>query len=107
MRQALAARQPDDIGDADGDERAVDRLARAELLEEAEEALPSRLIGKGVAVLRRVAAGGVEQHRLVGEPPVAIARTADPLDGIRAGFSRQPAIEAGILQCLVLPRPAR
>src|SRR6202040_3954804 len=97
MRQALAARQPDDIGDADGDKRAVDRLARAEFLEQAEETLPSRLVGRGVAVLCRVAAGGIEQHRLVGEPPVAVARAADALDRILAVFRRERKVESGIL----------
>ena len=48
-----------------------------DLLEQVEEAVPGRGVDVAVALLRRVAAGGVDQHRVVGEPPVAVARAAD------------------------------
>src|SRR6185312_5798040 len=107
MRDALATREPDDVRDADRHQRAVDRLARAEFLEQAKEALPARLVGRRVAVLSRVAAGGIEQDGLVGEPPVAIARAADTLHRVLDVFSRQREVEPGILQRRRLARAGR
>ena len=50
---------------------------RAVLAQEREELRPRRAVGTRLGVLRRVAAGGIEQHGLIGEPPVAVARAAD------------------------------
>src|ERR1051326_206721 len=69
-----------EVRDADRDEGAVQRLARPEALEELEEGEPGARIDLLLAVLRHVAAGDVEQHGLVGKPPVAVARPADALD---------------------------
>ena len=74
VRRHLLRRQVENVGDADRDDHAVDRLARAVLAQHVEKGEPAAAIGLGVRILRRVAAGGVDQHRFVGEPPVAIAR---------------------------------
>ena len=55
---ALSVRE---IGDGDGDEDAVDRLARTVAAQQVEEAEPASLVRLGVGILRRVAAGGVDQ----------------------------------------------
>ena len=70
---------------------AVQRLARPEALSSSRKPSQARGIGLAVAVLRRVAAGGVEQHRLVGEPPVAVARAADALHRRLARFAERKA----------------
>ena len=49
----------------------------------------------GVAVLRRVAAGGVDQHGLVGEPPVAVARAADALHASLAELLGERKVQPG------------
>ena len=85
--------------DADRDEDAVDRLARAIGLEQVEEGEPARFLRLGVGVLRGVAAGGVDQHRILGEPPVAIARAARAGDGRGRGAAGQREFQAGIDQC--------
>ena len=72
-------------------------------LQQVEEARPARLVGGTVAVLGGLAAGGVEQHRLVGEEPVAVARAADALELLRACPSgkRRPDWSSAV----VLPEP--
>ena len=52
----------------------------------------------GIRILRRVAPGRVDQHGVVGEPPVAVARAADA--GDRLGLTRtgQRKLQAGIDQ---------
>jgi ABC-type taurine transport system ATPase subunit len=44
------------VGDADGEDGAIDRLARAKLLQQLDEALPLALVGLAVALVRGVAA---------------------------------------------------
>ncbi len=70
-----AARQQ--VGHRHRHQHAVQRLARPAALQQAEKAGPGLAVAALVAVLRGVAARGVDQHRLVGEPPVAVARAAD------------------------------
>ena len=68
-------------------------LARSVRFEKIEESEPALAVALRVEVLRRVAAGGVDQDRFLGEPPVAVARAADAGDGLgglrrgRAGTS--------------------
>ena len=68
------------VGDADGKQNAVDRAAAAEFLQQIEKAAPGGRINALVDVLGGVAPGGVDQHRVVGDPPIAVAGTADALD---------------------------
>src|SRR6185503_531097 len=91
-----------EVGDADGDHRAVDRLLLPRLLEQAEEADPLL----AVVDLRRVAAGGVEEDALVGEPPVAVARAADAADALLA-LARVGEVEARLLEGRGLARAGR
>ena len=74
LRRLVLHRQ---IGQADRDDRTVDRLPFAVLFQQAKEAEPSGVIGLGVAVLRGVATSGVDQHGVIGEPPIAISGTAN------------------------------
>ncbi len=62
---------------ADREDDAIQRTSRAVLPEQGQKLGPAGAVGLRVGVLRRVAAGGVEKDRFVGEPPVAIARPTD------------------------------
>src|SRR5262249_30698365 len=70
----------------------------AGLLEQAEEVAPSRLVDRLVAVLRGVAAGRIDDHRLLGEIPIAVARAAFALDLLRAETLGERKALAGIEQ---------
>ena len=72
-----------EIRDADRDEDSVDGFARTVPLERVEEGDPLVVVVR----LGRVAAGGVEEDRLVREPPVAVARAPD---------AAHPAAAAGV-----------
>jgi hypothetical protein len=61
---------------ADGEDDAVQRPPLAVLPQQLQELAPRRRVGRGVGVLRRVAPRRVEEHRFVGEPPVAVPRPA-------------------------------
>ena len=52
-----------------------------------------------MAVLGGVAAGGVDQHRFVGEPPIAVAGAADAAEGVFAVTVSQGEVQAGVHQC--------
>ncbi|MGY3120219.1 hypothetical protein ACVWXQ_004156 [Bradyrhizobium sp. S3.14.4] len=91
-------RQRQDVFDTDGDKDAVDRLARPAFLQDVQERQPAILVGLAVGVLGRVAAGGIDQHRLLGEPPIAVARTADPRDRCGRRPARERKFEPGIDQ---------
>ncbi len=82
------------VGQADGDEGAVDGPAAAMFLEQVQKAAPSRPVHFLVAVLGGVAAGGIQQDPLVGEPPVAIAGAAHAAH--LAGAQRK--VQAGVDQ---------
>ena len=53
------------------------------------ESLPGGTIDRLVAVLGRVPAGGIDQHRLVGKEPIAVTGTADAPNGVFAERVRQ------------------
>ncbi|MNZ86820.1 hypothetical protein D3C78_1056570 [compost metagenome] len=93
--QRAAAQQ---VGDRDGEDDAVDGLPRAVLLQQAEKAVPLGAIDLLVAVLGAVAPGGIDQDRLVGEPPVALAGTADAFDGGLAEGARQGELQIRVEQ---------
>ena len=61
----------------------------------------------GVGVLRRVAAGGVEKHRFVGEPPVAVARAADAAQRAFPDALLERKLQSGIDERRRLARPGR
>ena len=107
VRRDLRRRQVQNIGDADRDDHAVDRLARAVPAQHVEEGEPASAVGLGVRILGRVAPGGVDQHRLVGEPPVAIARAPDALDRLARVVSGERKLQAGIDQRRRLARAGR
>ena len=73
----LGRAQGHEIFEADRHDNAVDRLTRPILLQQVEEREPALLVGLRVGILCRVAAGGIDQHRVLGEPPVAVARAPD------------------------------
>ena len=85
-------RQRHQIFKADRDHDAVDRLARPVLLEQVEEREPALFVGLGIGILGGVAAGGVDQHGIFGEPPVAVARAADAGDRRWGGAAQTAGI---------------
>ncbi len=97
VAQVLVLAPVRQVRHAQRDDHAVERLARAKLLQQLEKAEPGRAVGLAVAFLSGVAARGVEQHGLVGEPPIAVARAADALQralGARiAERKAQPGVE--------------
>ena len=81
------------------------RGARA--LQQLQESGPGRGIDGLMAILGRVAAGGVDQDRLVGEPPVAVARAADAAHGVLAELVGEGKVEAGVDERRRLARARR
>jgi phage portal protein BeeE len=83
-------------------DHAIERRTRAVLAQQAEKAAPLDRIGDGIAFLRGVAAGGVDQHGLVGKPPVAMQRAALRLEhhALRriAHLARQGKLHPGVEQ---------
>src|SRR5262249_12040314 len=79
-RRALLV-EVDEVAHVHRDEQAVERTAGPVLRQHVEEAEP--LVA--VVVLGGVAAGGVEDDGLVGEPPFAVPGTGDALHPAAAG----------------------
>ena len=73
----------------------------------ARESRPRPGVDLAVRLLRRVAAGGVDEHRLVGEPPVAVARAADAAHAAAAHLLGEREREAGVEQRGRLARARR
>lgn len=86
------------IGNADGDNDAVNRLAAAILTQQADKFQPLPGILNLLALLSGVAPRGVQQDGFVSEPPVAVAGAAN---AAQSGFTeaiRQRELQAGIDQ---------
>ena len=81
---------------ADREQDAVQRAPAAVLPQQRQELEPAGAVGRRVRVLGEIAARGVEEDRLVGEPPVAVARAADALQRIAAGFLFERKVQAGV-----------
>ncbi len=95
------------VRQADRDQDAVDGPARPMLLQQAQKAGPGGAVHLGIAVLGGIAPGGVQQHRLVGEPPVAVAGAADAVDGVLAELLGQREAQPGVDQRGGLAAPGR
>ena len=86
------------VADAQGHDHTVDRALATVLFQQVEEATPRGLVHFGVAVLGGVAPGSVEQHRFIGEPPIAMPRAADTADGTAAHGLAQGKLQPGMGQ---------
>ncbi len=95
------------VGQAHRHDHAVDRPPLAILAQQIEKLRPRRRIRAAVGILGGVTPGSVEEHRLVGEPPVAVAGAADAADRFLAELVRQREVEAGVLQQGALARTRR
>ena len=84
--------------DVDRQQHAIQRPPWARFAQQRQKFEPGRAVGCFVGLLQRVAAGGVDQHRLFGEPPVAVARTADALDRRLAHLAGQREGQSGVHQ---------
>ncbi len=96
VAEPLGGVAADDIGDAEGDQDAIDRPVRPVLAQQIEEVLPGRAVDRRVGVLRRIAAGGVDQHGIVGEEPVAVAGATDAAHRVLAELVDQRELQAGV-----------
>ena len=86
------------VRNADGNDDAVDRLAAAILAQQVDKLQPFAGVLHLLALLRGIAPCRVQQHRLVGEPPVAVARAADaPQRGLTETI-RQRELQPGVYQ---------
>src|SRR5262249_18871167 len=87
------------VGNADRDDRSVQRAPRTIFLQQVQETQPGRRIGLLLALLSGVTAGGIEQHRFVRKPPIAVAGSADALYGVSllavAERKMQPGVDQG------------
>ena len=86
------------VAHAERQQHPVDRPSRPVARQQPEEAEPRGAVGLAVALVRGVAPGGVDQHRVGGEPPVAVARAADAADHRLADLGRERELESGIDQ---------
>ena len=97
MIEPLALRRAGDFGQRDGDDHAVQRLPHPGALQQAEKGVPAGAIDHGVGILRRIAAGRVDQHGVFGEPPLAEPGPADTgdrvLSHLRSQWEAQPGIQ--------------
>ena len=107
MEQMSRFGRRDQFADADGYNDPVQRLPAAVFLEQPQEADPGGLVGVRIAVLARVASGGVDQHRLVGEPPITAPGSPDAANAAASKFVGQREIQAGIRQRRGLPAAGR
>src|SRR5262245_38297812 len=96
MLSALRFRLRREIGDADGNEHAVDRPPLAILAQQAEKLAPAGRVGGAIRILRGVAPRRIEQDRLIREPPVAVARAADAAQRFLTELLREREIQARI-----------
>ena len=83
------------------------RPALAVLAQQARNSAQPALSDVRVGILRRVAAGGVEKDRFVGEPPVAIARAADAAQRALADALLERELQPGVEQRRRLARTGR
>ncbi len=93
------------VGHADGQDHAVDGPPPPMLAQQLQKAAPGRLVHFLVAVLGGVAAGRVEQHRFVREPPVAVTGAAHAAQRVLAQRFGQREVQAGLHQGRGLARP--
>src|SRR5690606_20156282 len=107
VRVPLGLALRNEVRDRKRDEDAVDRPPAPILLQEIQEAEPGGAVRARVAVLRRVAARRVDQHRFVGEPPVAMPRAADAADRARPELLAERKAQTGVHERGRLPGAGR
>ena len=107
MRRAVGGGCGGDVGHGDRHDHPVQRLARARTLQQPEESLPPRLVYRRVAILRGVAAGGVDQDGVLGKPPIAHAGATDAGHRALPHFGGERELQPGIQQRRGLTRPRR
>ncbi len=86
------------IGNAQRDDDAVDRLTSAIFTQQVEKMMPFAGITLLLTLLGTVAPGGIEQHRIIGEPPVAVAGAANAAQRRLAEFICQRKLQARVDQ---------
>ena len=87
-----------DVAECDRHDDAVQGLARPRPAQQIEERIPARAIDGGVGILGGIAAGGIDQHGVLGEPPVAKPGAADARHGALAHLGGQREFQAAVQQ---------
>ena len=98
MRHALVVRRTGDVAEGDRHDHAVQGLARPGPAQQIEEGIPAGAIDGGIRILGRIAAGRVDQHGILGEPPVAEPRAADAGDRPLPHLGGQRELQAAVQQ---------
>ena len=98
MSEALVRRRVGNVTQRNGDNHAVQGLARAGAAQQAEEGFPAGAVDARVGILGRVTPGGVDQHGVFGEPPVAQPRAANTGHRALAHFGGEREFQAGVQQ---------
>src|SRR5581483_3245399 len=85
-----------EFGQAQSHQHAVDGPALAVLAQQCQKFAPAPRITRLVRVLGRITTRRVEQNRLVGEPPVAVAGAPDTTQRFLTKLLRQWEVESRI-----------
>ena len=96
MGHAIGRRGRGDVGHRDRDDHAIQRLPGARALQQTQEGAPAGLVDRRVAVLRGVTAGGIDEHRVLGKPPIAHPRAADAGDRVLPHFRGKGEFQASV-----------
>ena len=87
-----------DVAERDRDDHPVQRLARPGALQQVEERVPAGPVHRRIGILGGVAAGGVDQHGVLGEPPLAQPGAADARHRALAHLGGQRELQPGVQQ---------
>ena len=96
--EPFALRRAGDFRQRDRDDDAVQRLPHAGALQQAEKGIPAGAVHRSVGILRRVAAGRVDQHRVFSEPPLAKPGATDARHRVLPHLGGQRESQPGIQQ---------
>ena len=77
VANSLLGTERQQVAHTEGNDDSIDRLARPETLEQTEKGVPGGLVNTGIAIVRRVPAGGINHHRVVSKPPITIPGATD------------------------------
>ena len=95
------------IRQADRDNRSIDGLAFAVFLEQPQKAEPCGIVCLSITFLRGIAPGGIDQHRIIRKPPIAIARAAHTGGRLRLAILCQWELQTAVHNRRGLARTGR
>ena len=84
------------VGETDGNQRAVDWTPPAVFLEQRKKAFPRRAVDLDLAVLCDIASRRIQKHGFFGEPPVTVTCTTDTPQRLLAETFGQRELQSGV-----------